>query len=178
MRTGIDEFWVPIARRVVEVVGANWLPPARGRWLQLIAMPSFSADLVVTVTDDGSVCRLLAHTAQCNVHAWEEYSDGPPEGPRPVATERLLEPGVAQRLWGAASGGSSESDVAGLDGTTYVVRHRLGDELVEFDTWGPRSTAAERPLVELLLATCNHRVAAPFDAIVADLVASLPGRDL
>ena len=174
----IDEFWVPIARRVVEVVGANWPPPDEGKWLQLVVMPSFGADLVVTVTDDGSRCRLLTHTAQCNVHAWEGYSNGPPTGPLPIMTEQLLEPAVTQRLWDAASGGWSESDVAGFDGTTYVVRHRLRDELVEFDTWGPPSTAAERPLVELLLATCIHGATPPFDAIVADLVASLPDGDL
>ena len=73
----LHDFGTACARRTVDGVGAWWLPPPVGRWLQIVMMPSFHADVVITAIDDGTTRRLVAQTAQCNLSNWDEYSKHP-----------------------------------------------------------------------------------------------------
>jgi hypothetical protein len=156
----LDEYLAADARRSVEGVAAQWLPPVFGRWLQIVLMPSFHADVVITAIDDGSGCRLLAQTAQCNLAIWNWYTEHPDEwpsdrrapDPQLVSVEQALTRRLARRLWRAARSARPVSGMSGLDGIGVMIRHRLEHQVVEFHSWSPSKEAKERRLVDIVLA--------------------------
>jgi hypothetical protein len=174
--TRLDEFHTAHARRSVDGVGARWTPPAVGRWLQIVMMPSFHADVVITVMDDGSSCRLLAQTAQCNLSIWDGYTkhqgqwplDLVPPGPRPIRIEHVLTRRRARRLWMAAPSARPVAEIGGLDGICVIIRYRLEDELVEFHSWSPSRGASDRRLIDTVLESLEHTENEPLSAAIND----------
>ncbi|MBI4933959.1 MAG: hypothetical protein HY828_08780 [Actinobacteria bacterium] len=156
----LDELLTAEARRSVEGVGAQWLPPRVGRWLQIVLMPSFHAELVITAVDDGSSCRLQAQTAQCNLAMWDLSTEHPGHWPsgqgapdrQLIRVEQELTRRLARRLWRAAGSARPDSRANGLDGIGIMIRHRLEHQVVEFHSWSPSKDAKDRRLIDVALA--------------------------
>ncbi len=160
----LEQFEHDVCRYVVDAVGAVWDPPPHRRWLQLVVLPSFEHEVVVTVTEADEGAVVSARTAQCSVwlfmshsnrDSWSSRDESPSPAPSPVVAEAALSVADLERMWSIAGMVVPPPPVLGLDGITFRLRTRVDtavDDVDEVKVWSPRRHAPIVQLFDMLVA--------------------------